>query len=152
MTRKERALRNLKQMCSDGRYLGSGSHAPLEVLEDFNLAIKALDQEPTTKNDLGVDCISRTLVQSAISRSIEYKENPHQLYKRIESLPSVTPIRPKGHWIDTNNHHYYNDGDIETTELRCSCCNKEVEWDIELLHKPYYCENCGAKMESEVEE
>ena len=25
MTKKERAIRNLKQMCSDGRYLGSGS-------------------------------------------------------------------------------------------------------------------------------
>lgn len=50
----------------------------------------------------------------------------------------------KGHWIDTNYHQYYNDGDIETTELRCSCCNEEVEWDIELLHKPYYCENCGS--------
>ena len=42
MTKKERAIRNLKQMCSDGRYLGSGSYAPLEVLEDFNLAIKAI--------------------------------------------------------------------------------------------------------------
>ena len=46
MTRKERAITNLKQMCSDGRYLGSGSYVPLEVLEDFNLAIKALEQEP----------------------------------------------------------------------------------------------------------
>jgi hypothetical protein len=45
MTRKERALRNLKQMCSDGRYLGSGSYIPLEVLEDFSTAIKALEYE-----------------------------------------------------------------------------------------------------------
>lgn len=45
MTKKERAIRNLKQMCSDGRYLGSGSYVPLEVLEDFNLAIKALKQK-----------------------------------------------------------------------------------------------------------
>jgi len=33
-------------MCSDGRYLGSGSYVPLEVLEDFSTAIKALEQEP----------------------------------------------------------------------------------------------------------
>ena len=46
MTREERALKNLKQMCSDGRYLGSGSYVPLEVLEDFDLAIKALEQKP----------------------------------------------------------------------------------------------------------
>ena len=52
----------------------------------------------------------------------------------------------KGHWIDIHNYHNYNDGDIETTELRCSCCNETVEWDIELPHKPYYCENCGADM------
>lgn len=45
MTREKRALKNLKQMCSDGRYLGSGSHAPLEVLEDFEVAIKALEQK-----------------------------------------------------------------------------------------------------------
>ncbi len=46
MTREERSLKNLKQMCSDGRYLGSGSYVPLEVLEDFEVAIKALEQEP----------------------------------------------------------------------------------------------------------
>ena len=46
MTRKERTLKKLKQMFSDGRYLGSGSYAPLEVLEDFEVAIKALEQEP----------------------------------------------------------------------------------------------------------
>ena len=46
MTREERALKNLKQMCSDGRYLGSGSYVPLEVLEDFEVLIKALEQEP----------------------------------------------------------------------------------------------------------
>ncbi|MDT3387651.1 MAG: DUF551 domain-containing protein [Bacteroidota bacterium] len=46
MTREERALKNLKQMCNDGRYLGSGSYIPLEVLEDFNLAIKVIEQEP----------------------------------------------------------------------------------------------------------
>lgn len=45
MTKEERALKNLKQMCSDGRYLGSGSHVPLEVLEDFEVVIKALEQE-----------------------------------------------------------------------------------------------------------
>lgn len=49
MTRKERAIKNLKQMCSDGRYLGSGSFAPLEVLEDFSTAIKVLEQEPKIK-------------------------------------------------------------------------------------------------------
>lgn len=71
-------------------------------------------------------------------------------------LPPVTPIRPKGHWIDMKYCRSYNDGDIETTLLKCSRCKDIVEWDIESfhkpsLHKPYYCENCGADMR-EVEE
>lgn len=65
-------------------------------------------------------------------------------------IPSDCPLKevPTGKWIDKGHlyHHYYNDGDIETVELQCSCCGEIVEWDIELLHKPYYCENCGAKM------
>lgn len=62
MTRKERAITNLKQMCSDGRYLGSGSYVPLEVLEDFNLAIKALEQESICDNKL--DTIKQILEDS----------------------------------------------------------------------------------------
>lgn len=57
----------------------------------------------------------------------------------------------KGHWIDTNYHQYYNDGEIETAELRCSCCGEEVEWDIALSHKPYFCENCGSDNRGEEE-
>ena len=35
------------------------------------------------------DCISRALAQEEITKSIELKENPHQLWKRIQGLPSV---------------------------------------------------------------
>ncbi|MBR4377297.1 MAG: hypothetical protein IKP50_00205 [Bacilli bacterium] len=87
--------------------------------------------------------------------ALDWLDNYLSLDER-NNLIRVLEQEPKtGHWIDTNNHQYYNDGDIETTELKCSCCNEEVEWDIELLHKPFFCENCGAKMvepqESEVE-
>ena len=34
--------------------------------EMFEMAIQALEQEPTTKNDLGVDCISRTELLQAM--------------------------------------------------------------------------------------
>jgi hypothetical protein len=107
----------------------------------------------TTKNDLGVDCISRQAVlEQAYAYGSGLEPDGYCVnVEDIQALPSVTPIRPKGHWIDIHEYHYYNDGDIETTELKCSCCNEVVEWDIELLHKPYFCENCGADMK-EVEE
>ena len=45
------------------------------------------------------DAISRMLAQEEITKSIELKENPHQLWERIQALPSVTPTceeREKG--------------------------------------------------------
>ena len=52
-----------------------------------------------------------------------------------------------GHWEEIPySYHYYNDQEMETTDLRCSCCKEIIEWDIDRPHKPYYCENCGARM------
>lgn len=55
-------------------------------------------KEPTTKNDLGVDCISRQDVLSEIIRfsteegsSVECQ----QLYCDVNNMPSVTPQEPK---------------------------------------------------------
>lgn len=110
-----------------------------QMAEVYTMAIEALEQEPTIKNDLGVDCISRTLVQSAISKSIEYKENPYQLYKRIERLPSITPqesIRQKGKWISYHFGAYYE----------CSNCHERNNSRYDK-----YCKFCGADMR-EVEE
>ncbi len=76
----------------------------------------------------------------------------NEKYEVTEQAKQAVKAVNKGHWIDTDYHQYYNDGDFETTELRCSRCNEEVEWNIKLAHKPYYCENCGAYMISEVEE
>lgn len=109
--------------------------------------IKALEQEPTTKKDLAVKCVSREEVEQLIYRFLKKGTDENiAFYEHFLDLPSVTLQTKKGHWIDTDYGHYYNDGYIETTELRCSCCNEKVEWDIALSHKPYYCENCGAKM------
>lgn len=62
----------------------------------------------------------------------------------IEDLPSVQP--KTGHWIDMKYYQSYDDGDIVTTLLMCSHCKEIVRWDTESPHKPYYCENCSAKM------
>ena len=56
-------------------------------------AIKALEQEPTTKNDLGVDCISRA---DAIRVASGYC-HPSNVAKELANLPSVTPQEPR--WI-----------------------------------------------------
>ena len=66
-----------------------------------------------------------------------------EIRKIVDALPSVTPSRRKGHWID-----YSEDGFVE-----CPFCEHATncEGDIDELH---YCFYCGAKMlepqESEV--
>lgn len=46
MTNNE-AIEILNTMLEDGRYLGNGTHIPLEVLETFNKAIEALKTQKT---------------------------------------------------------------------------------------------------------
>ena len=104
-----------------------GRDIKTKTAEALEMAIKALEQEPTYTSQIA-------------QKAYEDGKKDGYVQVKLEQEPKT------GHQIDINNHHYYNDGDIETTELRCSCCNKEVEWDIELLHKPYYCENCGCRM------
>jgi hypothetical protein len=49
------------------------------------------EQEPTTKNDLGVDCISRDDVWDVMQ---ELWGTSGELIDRLMSLPSVTPQEP----------------------------------------------------------
>ena len=60
-------------------------------------AIKALEQEQTTKNDLGDEYISRSDLMAILSdyydTTIEYRS----MLKEIAALPTVTPQEPK--WI-----------------------------------------------------
>ena len=65
-----------------------------KLKEALDMAIKALEQEPTTKNDLGVDCISRQAVLELIA---DYDLSMGQVVKSIYALPSVTPQKPR--WI-----------------------------------------------------
>ena len=65
---------------------------------------KVLEQEPTTKNDLGVDCISRAEMlkyQEYLHGKMSNEEN-HKLWKFIKDLPSVAPQEPQiFKWCDT---------------------------------------------------
>lgn len=98
-------------------------------------AIKALEQEPTTKNDLGVDCIDRSTIKY-------YKGYGGEMYAskgEIDKLPSVTPQEPrKGHWIDDTRLGYH--------VSVCSNCNWRGHGDTCLIYKPKYCPNCGCAM------
>lgn len=54
------------------------------------MTIEALEQEPTTKNDLGVDCIDRNSIKY-------YSGQGGYMYAskgEIDKLPSVTPQEP----------------------------------------------------------
>jgi rubrerythrin len=148
----------------------------LNDMEAFcDMAIKALEQEPTTKNNLGVDCISRQAVEDAMydaTRSMDL--NYGQIMEYIDNLPSVTPqlsvpeVTALAEWTEKltkASEDAYNKGyadGIKAQEPRkghwlrrphvygvtyCSVCDFELKID-----NTNYCPNCGAKMESEVED
>ena len=97
------------------------------------MAIKALEQEPTTKNNLGVDCISRI---ETIDYLCKHCPDDGECFgdcddiKHFREMPSVTPQEPKtGHWI------------YKTMEGQfCSICNEQSVWKFN------YCPNCGCRM------
>ena len=98
-----------------------------------------LEQEPTTKNDLGVDCISRAdaLALYCDKCGVYNCISKCSSYRAVEKMPSVTPQEPKtGHWIDINGIY-----------AKCSNCNEEIY----ITGDFNYCPNCGADMR-EVEE
>jgi len=108
-------------------------------------------KEPTT-NDLEVDCISRKRVlewlENATDDSIEHAIDSH-----LEFIPSITPIRPKGHWI-SHREHCENLG-VMPSGLGAYewCSNCDCGIDVREWHRNHYnfCPNCGADMR-EVEE
>ena len=71
-------------------------------------AIKALEQEQTTKNDLGDEYISRSDLMAILSdyydTTIEYRS----MLKEIAALPTVTPQEPK--WIPVSERLPDNSG------------------------------------------
>lgn len=102
-----------------------------------------LEYERTTKNNLTVDAISRAdaIGSIAVECSTERLDIDYakflMLRRAIKALPSVTPIRPKGHWIWCIGSH------------KCSNCEEYTCFSHKELLR--YCPNCGADMR-EVEE
>lgn len=101
-------------------------------------------QEPTTKNNLAVDCISR---EQALNEFCIYNSydsiGVDKVRSCLETLPLVTPIRPKGHWIPI----YQGD---EIIDYRCSECEFGNTFGKGTFGMNF-CPRCGSD-NSEVEE
>ena len=102
--------------------------------------------EPTTKNDLGVDCISRTDVLKLMQDNRHTHNGDWAMQESmddIRALPLVTPIRPKGHWIY----------DKSIADWICSKCGETpktigyVGTGAFMAEHFKYCNHCGAEME-----
>jgi hypothetical protein len=129
--------------------------------------------EPTTKNNLGVDAVSRKeLLKIYEDRFIELQKLKHLKDNKgaedrqmgvnyciniLKELPSVTPIRPKGHWIKIGDRGF---GYSDIVICKCSECEYQTEFVgkfdghnlvIDTERADDYCSNCGADMR-EVEE
>ena len=94
----------------------------------LDMAIQALEQEPCE------DAISRKSMLDYIKYL--HGEMPEEEF--VKALPSVTPARKKGHWID-----HSDEGFVECSE--CGSCTN-CDGNIADLH---FCFSCGAEMESE---
>ncbi len=126
-----------------------------QVAKERNIAIEQLHQlgyefgqkiEPTAKNDLAVDCISRAdAIKGLGEQPYVWTDGDFEIQQladwkthkeMLENLPSVTPQEPrKGHWIDD----------------KCSVCGKGIEDLIDSREwyrneKPNFCPFCGTKM------
>ena len=151
----------------------------LEIIERYKLRIPPTvfydlkaeivnyeEQEPTTKNDLGVDCISRAEAIKCLECDFDItgKENMktvvnyiNSAHDKIVNLPRVKQEPKTGHWIET--HDDWGNGIITDRKYKCSVCHgkhidpKTGEWHEVFDYKYPFCPNCGAKMaESEGKE
>lgn len=123
------------------------------------------EQEPNTKNDLGVDCISRADAIKAMQNKAKKLKNEDTInglcgaVAILYEMSPVTPQEPKtGHWKLVQRG--------KSIDICCSNCEKvrikqyAYNYTIDQLDKEdleecferadmRYCPNCGAKMESE---
>ena len=117
-------------------------------------------KEPTPKNDLGVDCISRTRaierlkLNFPISQGADNSRDRHRYMQAladlqaIKELPSVTPQKRKGYWINHREHCEMNN--LIPSGLGsyfwCSNCDRGINASEWVRNNYNYCPNCGCCM------
>lgn len=136
-----------------------------DYIQSLNKIMDWLEQEPTTKNDLGVDAVSRADARSLIC-NIDIKHHLFgmsrkafkDLYNGMDELPPVMPkMKPrKGHWIVQPSNK--EQGERDFIWWKCSECGQVIfsETEHDRLEFHAFCGRCGAEMvepqESEVED
>ena len=90
------------------------------------------------------DCISR---KAALEMAKSYNTDGWDMYtplvvdvEDIEELPSATPIRPKGYWIDHSDEGY----------VECPRCGSATNCD-DNINDLHFCFSCGSDMRGEEE-
>ncbi len=160
---QEPTTKNRFPDCESCRYYGS-HHEVCNYCYSFSLWTEV---EPTTKNDLGVDCIDRAELLKAMDTWDKFGNVPNRgliplrttalqdiyvlyvkyddMVKCVKGMSSVTPQEPKtGHW--TEHPHEWGDN-WQYSDYECSICHNWAHFDTD------FCPNCGAKMaESEGKE
>ena len=113
-----------------------------EILEAYDIAIEALEQEPCN------DTISRQEVLDMCKKEIDHISKNWQNYHspseaksgfsyiatNICDMPPVTPQPKTGRWM----HPYKSD-------IACECSECHIQMPITNYFN--YCPNCGARME-----
>ena len=100
-------------------------------------------KEPTTKNNLTVDCIDKAEFIGKLENATTIGLLPWQraiIYQVMEECRPVTPQPKKGHWI---KGYTFPDGEY----WKCDKCNELIK----VKYPMYYCNNCGSD-NREVEE
>lgn len=135
-----------------------------KLLELIKTAVGSnMSEKPTgstTKNDLGVDCISRNTVLTLINDVknangfSDYSQYEY-LFDQVDKMPPVTPQEPKtGKWISHREHCEMNN--LRPSGLGsyfwCSECDCGIDSKNFSRVNYNYCPNCGAKMVESEEE
>ena len=154
-------LEPTNKTCRTCKNFGS-HHGICEICKDN----KCWTEKEPTKNNLAVDCISRADVNQVIEdymdeqyhvlsdRTRERAFGAKVVMARINELPSVTTIRPKGHWIKVGDKGF---GYSDIVICKCSECEYQTgfvgKFDghnlvIDAERADNCCSNCGADMRS----
>lgn len=142
----DEAIQSFKDEMEKQTALGHSEHIDnLEQMSEWLKELKAYkvgESRSENPNTCG-DAVSRAIVQEEITKSIELKENPYQLWYRIRALPSVIPQQRTGRWIEVIDE--IDSLGNKTWHHECSICGSDKSsWGT---YK--HCPDCGTKMEVE---